>query len=69
MRERRYMFFDFSEDDGRVLASSSFQVFLVGCGMPGKEIMKEIPCHGSLVMSHSACSTCVRSMPRTGDYG
>jgi len=40
MRERRYMFLGFSERDGRVLASSSFQVFLVGCGMPEKEMMK-----------------------------
>jgi len=63
MRERRYMFFDFSEDDGRVLASSSFQVFLVGCGMPEKETMKGNPCNGSLVTSHSACLICVQSMP------
>jgi len=47
-------FLGFSEDGGRVLASSSFQVFLVGCGMPGKEMMKGILCHRSLLTSHSA---------------
>ena len=61
-------FLGFSEDDGRVLASSSFRVFLVGCGMPGKERMKKIPCRCCLVTSHRAYVICVRSMTWIGDW-
>ena len=36
-------FLGFSRDDDRVLASSSFRVFLVGFGMPEIDMMKGIP--------------------------
>ena len=53
-------FLRFSEDDVRVLASSSFQLFLVSCGMPGKEITKEIASLNCEVTSQRVYVVCVR---------